>query len=158
MSECIIKDCNKQRVAHGLCAMHYRRKKRGADMYAPPQRHPGQEGCDVTDCSGKHYSKGLCQLHYMRQKRSGHLGSVCRTAGCDKPIKARGFCSACYERMRLERSKLPRPGVDDILRDFTAEEAEHYLPILREAVARTPTFDLPMSEWLALTIAKEEEK
>lgn len=59
---CEIDGCTRKHFGHGLCQLHYKRKRRTGD----PQQllRQRQSGCSVAGCEGHGYSRGYCQHHY----------------------------------------------------------------------------------------------
>lgn len=68
---CVIEGCGKhlRGGAGGLCAMHYRRKKKGQDLYTPPRNRGQNDGsCAVDGCNKPANAAGMCAMHYQRHR------------------------------------------------------------------------------------------
>lgn len=72
---CSIDGCNRPNSAHGLCAAHALRKRRGIDLGKPitarVRRYASNARCRHTGCDAKPESGGYCPRHYMRKRISG---------------------------------------------------------------------------------------
>lgn len=89
-----------------------------------------QATCSIDGCAkARHYSNGLCPMHHQRLRRYGTTDLVsrppkprrrrvgiepCEIAGCDKPIKARGWCVAHWTRWHRHGDPLAR-GVGEVI-------------------------------------------
>lgn len=77
------------------------------------------EGCDKA----RHYTNGLCPMHYQRLRKNGTTDAIvkprkvsprrvgiepCEVSGCEKPIRARGWCVAHYSRWERHGSPTAR--------------------------------------------------
>lgn len=66
---CSAEGCNRNALARGLCNLHYRRLKRGAEINAAPRLFG--RICSFEGCEAKAYGNGLCSRHYTRVRRHG---------------------------------------------------------------------------------------
>lgn len=65
MKTCIIKNCNKNHYAKGMCSTHWQRSRNGVDFDLPfIVRNPAQ-GCGIENCNESYYARGYCSNHYM---------------------------------------------------------------------------------------------
>lgn len=76
MTECLIDECERPRLARDLCSLHYQRwTKHGDPLYV---RRPLKEvgNCLVSGCAARYFGRGFCHTHYARWRRTGDpLGS-----------------------------------------------------------------------------------
>lgn len=69
---CSIDECEKRRLAKGMCQMHYLRvKKHGDPHYLRPTRE--EIGCKFDGCEKPHTRHGYCHTHGSRLDRRGTL-------------------------------------------------------------------------------------
>lgn len=121
---CVIAGCTRQQhVARGWCSTHYWRFKQYGDPTAAvePRIPSAPDGrCAIEDCSRVNFAGGLCQWHYVR--RDG--AHTCTLNGCDKPLRARGWCLTHYMRWR----RYGEPGAAAPLRVWKYSGADCLIP------------------------------
>lgn len=67
--------CDRPKNTGGLCQMHYKRKRKGYDMDAPPRRRSRKHDvCTVDGCEREHAAHGLCSMHHKRMWKYGEVG------------------------------------------------------------------------------------
>lgn len=115
---CRVDDCDAAPFGHGYCQRHYQRWKKHGDPlfeFGYPVQKCKVEGCGetFTRCAGH----GMCTLHYQRWKKHGDPHYViprrvgvepCSIEGCDKLIKAWGYCSRHASLYYKRGSAAPR--------------------------------------------------
>ncbi len=76
---CTLPECSRPHYGHGLCHMHYQRKrKRGTTE----QRLRTQSVCSVADCGRPARGRGFCHAHYARwYNGSENTGTIVPIAG-----------------------------------------------------------------------------
>lgn len=68
LPKCTIEKCRRCAVGNGLCALHYRRQKRGKPLEPEHTRRPRSPGapCESPACDRKASARGLCSAHWTR--------------------------------------------------------------------------------------------
>lgn len=61
---CSIAGCERKHQAHGYCASHYSRWKRGFPMELPIRQKASCQGCRAVNCREAHSARGYCRAHY----------------------------------------------------------------------------------------------
>lgn len=94
MKTCDIEWCQKP-PANGtqiLCAMHYQRKRKGADMNAPPQNKNRGIQCS-SNCGRYAFSLGMCKRCYNKFKQYGDpdYGKKRATYSCIPRMNKAGY-------------------------------------------------------------------
>lgn len=108
--KCMVVGCANVVKAKELCAVHYLRQLRGADITAPviTRSHEKHAHCTVSGCEKPVKARGLCGMHIARLDRHGdidhtrHERGVCSVDGCEAAHIAKGLCRKHY--YRLERT------------------------------------------------------
>jgi len=88
---CIVKDCGRPEVAHGICRTHYSRWNRHGNVDNPVQRRRSE--CSVPGCTTLAAAKGVCHRHYRSPK-------TCVIDGCNRPSNTKGVCAMHVYRKR----------------------------------------------------------
>ena len=70
MKTCIVSGCEKQCVARGWCATHYKRWQMHGDPLVCSRRDLAN-ACSVNGCAGQPVARDLCDTHYTRWLRHG---------------------------------------------------------------------------------------
>lgn len=104
---CSIPGCTRKHNAHGLCGLHYSRKKAHGDpMWEPAvPRGSGPTICTVEACQGPVVARGLCGKHYHQDQR-GKFRGTCSIPDCSSPIRHREWCNKHYQRWNLHGDPL----------------------------------------------------
>ncbi len=93
---CIVPDCNRPRVANGLCSAHRSRRRRGVPLDTPLREYRANVGCSVPGCAQPHTARGLCHYHW-RQDRPGTPQRRARTPAeiqAIRQLRAAGISTA----------------------------------------------------------------
>ena len=79
-SPCSVDWCQWEARVDGLCAMHLRRRARGADMDAQPNRTTTKHRpCVIDGCvNGGRHANGMCPAHYKREREGRDLAAPLR--------------------------------------------------------------------------------
>ncbi|MEU5863520.1 HNH endonuclease [Nonomuraea sp. NPDC047529] len=109
---CSITGCDRTYLADGLCIMHYKRDRKGHDLYAPPRSSGKGDGCALQECGQPYHAGGYCGMHYQRYVRTGDpFGFMpghreprieCEVAECSKPHFGLGYCIGHYKRLKRD--------------------------------------------------------
>lgn len=65
--QCSVPGCDHDRVAKGLCDMHWKRNKKHGDPTVGAKIIPPKT-CTVPGCEAKHHAKGYCRKHHGRRR------------------------------------------------------------------------------------------
>jgi len=112
--KCKIVSCLNESKAHGLCSMHYQRKKRYGDENIEPKVQVGsyKTPCTVSGCDKLAKKRGWCLLHYNRWRRTGTPDSgkpdrlpsfsqnTCKVDGCSNNAIALHLCHKHYSKFK----------------------------------------------------------
>ena len=109
---CTIGDCSRKSMALAMCALHYQRHSKGADLHAPI-RYDGYHNdgpCSIEWCHRPAVAFGLCNMHRRRQVKGHDMNelarshrppnTVCAADGCQKLHSRRGYCAKHYRRLQ----------------------------------------------------------
>lgn len=119
LTVCKIEGCERKASAFHLCSTHYSKFRKYGDPLAGKTNYHGLL-CKVEGCDAKTKGLGFCPKHYERFKKHGdefkisHYcfnveklaelalknanepiifeSKICKVEGCDREIKAHGFC------------------------------------------------------------------
>ena len=75
--------------------------------------------------------QALCKEVYQRRKEEAMGFGICAECGQNKTIKARGLCSACYQKLQKE-GKLPPKQKDSGLNQYRIVVDFSFCPVLFE--------------------------
>jgi hypothetical protein len=104
---CAFPSCERQAIAHGLCAAHYYQARNGLDLRPiRPKRYDGRE-CSVEGCRRPAKSNGLCYTHWMAARR--------RVTNAIKLERGCADCGYCEHAEALEFHHVDPAGKDYIV-------------------------------------------
>lgn len=87
MKECATEGCTKRSHARNLCSNCYQKERRKTDP-------------EFRERVNKTQSDAYHAKHPNAKRLSEMQARTCKTEGCNKPHKAKGFCSKCYHNHR----------------------------------------------------------
>jgi 5-methylcytosine-specific restriction endonuclease McrA len=101
---CECDGCERLHYAHGLCRMHYDRRRRNGEVGESASRRFPAKGqtCSVLGCDEPVVAKGVCNTHRLRRAKYGsdelpqRPVHVCSVADCNRGVKAKGLCAKHY--------------------------------------------------------------
>ena len=107
---CKITGCEQDHYAMGYCRKHY-------------QSLHFRKPCRIMGCERGAITRGLCSAHYQRFRSGGDMSAPirevspapkyehtgCKTEGCLRKHRAKGYCGVCYDRYVRVRPKKLKP-------------------------------------------------
>ncbi|MFD4035395.1 HNH endonuclease [Streptomyces sp. NPDC058637] len=104
---CSVEGCARPYAAKNLCAMHYKRQRKGQSFDIPPLGAGKAAGCSVDGCESPYAGRGFCGVHLQRFRRTGDPLAFrsprrdgCEVAGCEEEHFGLGYCRGHYKRVR----------------------------------------------------------
>lgn len=126
---CKVEGCPRKVLAKGLCAMHYKRLWRGAELGdARPIRGGPRPLCSIDGCVLPRRCNGFCVKHNTRFKKYGDPLAIFATEQGTVPVEEIVFNGITFRRYPRAKQKCHRryykPGGSDILRGVQALHQE----------------------------------
>lgn len=107
---CSVGGCERVKVAHGFCALHYARWRATGNPHLTLRQWQTQQPkplCSVKGCASAARTKGMCGKHYTAQRRV--TAPPCAVEGCKgRGLSLEGWCPTHTYRWNKHQS-LDRP-------------------------------------------------